>query len=66
MIRVIPSPAEPGYTLALQTVGPSGHSLQFLMTDSICHSSLPCAVLEKVALTSIKFCIYSCKKEDHV
>ena len=37
---------------------------QFLMTDSICHSSLPCAVLEKVALISVEFCIYPCKKID--
>ena len=28
---------------------------QFLMTDSICHSSLPCTVLEKVTLTTIQF-----------
>ena len=28
------------------------------MTDSICHSSLPRTVLEKVTLTTIKFRIY--------
>ena len=30
----------------------------FLMTDSICHSSLPCTVLEKVTLTTIQLRIY--------
>ena len=38
----------------------------FLMTDSICHSSLRRAVLETVALTSIEFCINQRKKVDHV
>ena len=38
----------------------------FLMTDSICHSSLRRAVLETVALTSIEFCINPRKKVDHV
>ena len=38
----------------------------FLMTDSICHSSLRRAVLETVALTSIEFCINLRKKVDHV
>ena len=36
------------------------------MTDSICHSSLRCAVIETVALTSIEFCINPRKKVDHV
>ena len=36
----------------------------FLKTDSICHSSLPHMVLEKVTLTTIKFRIYSRTKVD--
>ena len=36
----------------------------FLMTDSICHSSLPRTVLEKVTLTTIQFRIYPCTKVD--
>ena len=40
----------------------AGCTCHFLMTDSICHSSLRRAVLETVALTSIDFC----KKADHV
>ena len=36
----------------------------FLMTDSICHSSLPRTVLEKVTLTTIKFRIYPRTKVD--
>ena len=36
----------------------------FLMTDSICHSSLPRTVLEKVTLTTIQFHIYPRTKED--
>ena len=40
--------------------------LLFLMTESICHSSLRRAVLETVALTFIKFCINPRKKVDHV
>ena len=35
-----------------------------LMTDSICHSSLPRTVLEKVTLTTIKFRIYPRTKVD--
>ena len=34
------------------------------MTDSICHSSLPHMVLEKVTLTTIKFRIYPRTKVD--
>ena len=30
----------------------------FLMTDYICHSSLPCVVLEKVALTSTEVFLF--------
>ena len=36
----------------------------FLMTDSICHSSLPRTVLERVTLTTIKFRIYLRTKVD--
>ena len=36
----------------------------FLMTDSICHSSLPRMVLEKVTLTTIQFRIHPCTKVD--
>ena len=36
----------------------------FLMTDSICHSSLPRTVLEKVTLTTIQFRIYPRTKVD--
>ena len=36
------------------------------MTDSICHSSLPRTVLEKVTLTTIKFRIYPHTKVDPV
>ena len=36
----------------------------FLMTDSICHSSLPRTVLEKVTLTTIQFRIHSRTKVD--
>ena len=36
----------------------------FLMTDSICHSSLPRTVLEKVTLTTSKFRIYPRTKVD--
>ena len=36
----------------------------FLMTDSICHSSLPRTVLEKVTLTTIQFCIHPRTKVD--
>ena len=39
---------------------------KFLMTDSICHSSLRRAVLETVALTSIEFCTNPRKKVDRV
>ena len=35
-----------------------------LMTDSICHSSLPRTVLEKVTLTTIQFRIHPCTKVD--
>ena len=35
-----------------------------LMTDSICHSSLPRTVLEKVTLTTIQFRIYPRTKVD--
>ena len=38
--------------------------LSFLMTDSICHSSLPRTVLEKVTLTTIQFRIYPRTKVD--
>ena len=38
----------------------------FLMTDSICHSSLPRTVLEKVTLTTIQFCIHPRTKVDPV
>ena len=38
----------------------------FLMTDSICHSSLPRTVLEKVTLTTFKFRIYPRTKVDPV
>ena len=41
----------------------SHHGL-FLMTDSICHPSLPHMVLEKVTLTTIQFCIYPRTKVD--
>ena len=34
------------------------------MTDSICHSSLPRTVLEKVTLTTIKFRVYPRTKVD--
>ena len=37
---------------------------KFLMTDSICHSSLPRTVLEKVTLTTIQFCIHPRIKVD--
>ena len=37
---------------------------QFLLTDSVCHSSLPCTVLEKVTLTTIQFRIYPRTKVD--
>ena len=36
----------------------------FLMTDSICHSSLPRTVLEKVTLTTIQFRIHPRTKVD--
>ena len=36
--------------------------IYFSMTDSIGHSSLPCAVLEKV--NTFEFCIYPRKKVD--
>ena len=36
------------------------------MTDSICHSSLPHSVLEKVTLTTIKFRIYLRTKVEKV
>ena len=36
----------------------------FLMTDSICHSSLPRTVLEKVTLTTIQFRIHPRIKVD--
>ena len=36
----------------------------YLMTDSICHSSLPRTVLEKVTLTTIQFRIYPRTKVD--
>ena len=39
-------------------------SLWFLMTDSICHSSLPRTVLEKVTLTTIQFRIHPRTKVD--
>ena len=38
--------------------------VQFLMTDSICHSSLPRTVLEKVTLTTIQFRIHPRTKVD--
>ena len=38
----------------------------FLMTDSICHSSLRRTVLETVSLTSVELCINPRKKVDHV
>ena len=38
--------------------------LWFLMTDSICHSSLPRTVLEKVTLTTIQFRIHPRTKVD--
>ena len=34
--------------------------------DRFCHSSLRCAVFERVALTSTEFCINPRKKVDHV
>ena len=37
---------------------------QYLMTDSICHSSLRRTVLEKVTLTTLKFCVYPRTKVD--
>ena len=40
------------------------HNTLFLMTDSVCHSSLPRTVLEKVTLTTIKFRIYPRAKVD--
>ena len=39
-------------------------SVSFLMTDSICHSSLPRTVLEKVTLTTIQFRIHPRTKVD--
>ena len=39
-------------------------SLWFSMTDSICNSSLPCTVLEKVTLTTIQFRIHPRTKVD--
>ena len=36
----------------------------FLMTDSICHASLPRTVLEKVTLTTIQFRIHPRTKVD--
>ena len=41
-------------------------NLSFLMTDFICHSSLPCVVLEKVALTSTEVCVYPRKNVYHM
>ena len=38
----------------------------FLMTDSICHSSLPRTVLEKVTLTTIQFRIHPRTKVDPI
>ena len=40
------------------------HELNFLMTDSICHSSLLRTVLEKVTLTTIQFRIHTRTKAD--
>ena len=40
------------------------YAVAFLMTDSICHSSLPRTVLEKVTLTTIQFRIYPRTKVD--
>ena len=40
--------------------------LLFLMTNSICHSSLPRTVLEKVTLTNIRFRIHPRTKVDPV
>ena len=42
------------------------YSQQFLMTDSICHSSLPRTVLEKVNLTAIQFRIHPSTKVDPI
>ena len=39
-------------------------AVSFLMTDSICHSSLPRTVLEKVTLTTIQFRIHPRTKVD--
>ena len=36
----------------------------FLMTDSICHSSLPGTVLEKVTLITVQFLIHPRTKVD--
>ena len=40
--------------------------IRILMTDSICHSSLPRTVLEKVTMTTIQFHIYPLTKVDPV
>ena len=40
--------------------------MKIVIFNDICHSSLPCVVLEKVALTSIEVCIYPHKNVDHV
>ena len=42
----------------------STYNIHFLMTDSICHSSLPRMVLEKVTLTTIQFRIHPRTKVD--
>ena len=55
------SPSNFVYTLILTT---SRLRNQFLMTDSICHSSLPRTVLEKVTLTTIQFRIHPRTKVD--
>ena len=49
--------------LCMAFVGMLSH-FRFLMTDSICHSSLPRTVLEKVTLTTIQFRIYPRTKVD--
>ena len=48
----------PYYTSPKTSVSP------FLMTDSICHTSLPCTVLEKVTLTTVQFRIHPRTKVD--
>ena len=40
--------------------------IHFLMTDHICHSSLPRTVLEKVTLPTIQFRIYPRTKVDRM